>query len=244
MLNREQQKNLEKIASDHADILHSLHQIQEQVLVGAEHLSSPNLSFFNPRKKKRSFFEDASNSSSHCTCAVNAGMKKLDPLSHLKLRLGNPKWSFYKETEASIIHDRHCPMWYTSRKDTMYRFHSRVFGWRMSGSLELKRSPHTAFSGWTILPSLNFRPVVSFDSPSFRVVLRYTRSWHDEPESIANCLRDLITVFQSGRGSPWDVLANGSSLLNVSRLSYKRSVIAFIEKEFQTGPTVLNRGVK
>lgn len=229
MHNKEQQKNLEKISSDHADMLHSLHQIQEQVLAGAEHLSSPNLSFSNPRKKKRNFFENASTASSHCTCGVNSGIKNLNLLSLLNLLPGNPRWNFYKETEASIIHDRHCPMWYSSRKDTMYRFHSRVFGWRMSGSLELKKPPHTAFSGWTISPSLNFRPVVSFDSPSFRVIWRYIGPLRSEPESIANCLRDFRTVFQSGRGSPWDVLDNGSSLLQVSCLSYQRSVFAFIQ---------------
>ena len=83
MLNRAQQKHFEKIASDHADMLHSLHQTQDRVLVGAEHLS-----FSNSRKKKRGFFDDASTGLSHCTCAINAAIGKLDLSSHSKLRLG------------------------------------------------------------------------------------------------------------------------------------------------------------
>lgn len=223
MLNRAQQKHLEKIASDHADMLHSLHQIQDRVLVGAEHLS-----FSNSRKKKRGFSDNASTDLSHCTCAVNAAIGKLDLASHSKLRLGNSKWSFCKNTEAFIIHDRRCPMWYSSRKKTTYRFHSQIVGWLMSGSLELRRSPNIAFSGWTILPSLNFRPVVSIDAPSFRVILRHLGySLNNGPASIENCLRDLRTVFRSGHGSPWDVLETGKSLLQVSCFSYQRSVFAF-----------------
>ncbi len=135
-------------------MLCSLHRIQERVLVGAEHFSIPSVSFSSSLKEKRSFFKNASSGPSQCTCALNVRIQNLDPSCYFELRLWNLNWSFNKESETIIIHHRHCPMWYTSRKDTMYRFQSLFFGWRLSGSLWFSRLPHTAFTDWRILPSL------------------------------------------------------------------------------------------
>jgi hypothetical protein len=207
MRNMELQRYLEKISSDQEKTLHSIQQIQERVLTGSEPFLSLSGAVTTSRKKKRSRFRSASTDAMHCTCDASKVITKLNFMPYFYSR----SWSILKESEASVIHDRRCPMWYQSRKDTKYRFHSRIFGWQVSGSLDLRRLAYASFSGCTILPSLNIRPLVSRDAASFRVLRRYLWGL----SNAANLIRDLRIIFQSGHGSPWDV-HDGRGLLEVS----------------------------
>lgn len=214
MRNKELQKYLEKFASKQAEMQKSVRQIQEIVMTESEPLPSLSGAISTSRKNKRNRFTNALTDISHCTCGANKVIVERSSILHLY----SQNWGFYRDFETSIIHDRRCPMWYHSRRDTKYRFRSRIFGWSISGSLNLRRLTYAPFSGCKILPSLNIRPVVPWNSAVFRVVKRYVRGRSFQLEHISAFIRDLSIVFQSGHGSPWDVDEYGRGLLAVSYL--------------------------
>ena len=154
--------------------------------------------------------------SSLCNCS---------PESSFKTSYARYWRSFYKESETFFIHDRSCPKWYTSQRNSKYRVDFVLFHQlRIFGSVNLKRLPYAGISGWSIAQNLKYSPVVPWNAPSFIVIRRYLSRlcWPDPLDvgtldhHITNCLRDLRIVFQSGCGSPHDMSYDGRSILDVS----------------------------
>ena len=218
LLHRDQQKRVEDLASNQAQVLSIMHRLAQNVLGDPENGLTSEMSESLSREKSRRSRKYRQVDSSQCTCNVKVHGTVGDRRS-VGLRLGNLASAFYKERETSTIHDRRCPLWYTSRRSGVYWGHLRVWNQHISGSLELKRSLYGLFSGLEILPHIRLRPIVPWDSPSFRVIRRYM--YHDAGADVGadaalSCLNDLRLVFQSGLGSPLDVQANGDNLLHVS----------------------------
>lgn len=221
---REHKSQLEVLGANQAAMLNLLHQIQNQDLVRTGPFPSLDITILGPpeeRKISYDSFGHALITSSQCLCGVKYGKERPESVPWWALGQGtHARFSVSRESKAFVIHDQHCPMWYQSREDTKYRFHSRIFGWQISGSMDVRRSPHAMFSGWKISPNLSFRPVVPDNAPSFKVMERYMgyNIHGTESDRIANCLRDLRIVFQSGQGSPWDVTPGGTNLWSVSSI--------------------------
>ncbi len=194
---------------------------QEQFLKqGGMALSSASesaRSFCMPTKRRRRPINFVlRQDTSLCKCSPESGFKASYAL-YLR--------SFCKESETFFIHDRSCPQWYTSQRNSKYRVDFVLFHrLRIFGSMDLKRLPYAGISGWSIAQNLKCNPVVSCNAPSFKVMRRYfSRLYHLDSldagtldHHITACLRDLRMVFQSGRGSPHDMLHDGSSILDVS----------------------------
>jgi hypothetical protein len=150
--------------------------------------------------------------SPHCNCNQNAGTT----IYHSWYRS-----YFQKESDVYVIHDRRCPLWYLSRKDTKYRVNVVIFQrFQVFGVLNFSRSPHSSFSGWSISQNLSYRPVVPDNSPAFAIVSKYFDTnpiaEHGRITMYTQLLQDLKEVFQTGQGSPKDTLEDGSNLIRVS----------------------------
>lgn len=212
----ELQRQGEIIASNHSKTLNSLHQIQKNVPINLPNHSSQNVSLPTIRRKSKRSHTPMQIDLSQCTCSAKAQVVDYtQKLFLLKLFPWSIALALRKTFETSMIHDRRCPLWYTSRKQSTYDFYLRALGLQFSGSIELENSPHTLFSGLTVSPKLKYRPVVSESSPSFKVFSRYCYIT-GFPQRATDYIEDLKIVFESGNGSPWDILENGDGLLNAS----------------------------
>ena len=179
-----------------------------RILLG-QNLSSGS----SQRRARRSVHSSSREDSSLCNCKPTAGIESFHPSFH---------WGFSKQREAYFIHDRTCPLWYTSKKDTSYRVNLLLFQrLRVFGSVQVGINPYAAISGLSITQNLSCRYVVPWDAPSFKVLQRYLSGQQRFPSfdyCISGCVRDLRIVFRSGRGSPRDTLEDGCNLIDVSRL--------------------------
>lgn len=192
---------------------------QIQDLLAADVDQYHSLSALQPQsrqKKVQTSLQRREISFSHCTCAIKAS-KRFDTVLYWSKRM-----SIMKKTEAFIIHERCCPLWYTSKKHTTYQMRLRIAIWHMFGTLEVKLSPYAVIARYKISPSLLLRPVVPDNAPAFRVLKKMCRDC-ERSVHIADYLRDLRIVFQSGQGSPWDITQQGHSLLEV------RCVLDFVK---------------
>jgi hypothetical protein len=112
-----------------------------------------------------------------------------------------------------------CPLYARAeRTDTLgakYTYCSKALGNSISVAISITRGA----GGFAISPWLEFRAVVSEDSPAFdlfsyNTLLRKTKI---DITGGAECiLRQLHQLFQEGRASPRDILPDGSTLLHVS----------------------------
>ena len=76
----------------------------------------------------------------------------------------------------------------------------------------------TGAGGFSISPNLDVYPVVSDSSPAFKLLSeRDSMIWGGNMEGVLqDILKNLAQLFQDGKASPLDTLADGTSLLHVS----------------------------
>ncbi len=104
---------------------------------------------------------------------------------------------------------------YQSRVVSSYRVDFHLLRrLRVFGAIKFSRSPYASIFGCSISQNLTYRPVVPDDSPAFKVIMRYCRLLPTMPncyeDIMKRCSQDLRLVFQSGQGSPYDTLPNGT----------------------------------
>lgn len=153
-----------------------------------------------------------------CICGPNAGCMTSTTST------GSSRWIFSNQTQ-SLVHKRDCPLWYQSQVARRYGFRFALLQ-RLGvfGSVSIDASPYRSVFRWGISQSLTFKPIVSKDSAAFKVITHYFK-WYDEFDP-GNCVRDLMAVFRSGRGSPTDTLLDGTTLIQViSPLEFKCSLV-------------------
>jgi hypothetical protein len=147
-----------------------------------------------------------------CTCSLDIGQTNLLPRF---------KWGIGKESERFVIHKRSCPLWYKSQVNTKWSIDFLLYRLRVFGSLSTTSSPHTSIFGCRISHNLTCRMTVADDAPAFKILEKY----HYSPELrigddwTIRCIQELRAVFQSGRGSPYDTLTKGFTLIEVSTFS-------------------------
>lgn len=123
------------------------------------------------------------------------------------------RWIFSNQTE-SLVHKQDCPLWYQSQVARRYDFRFALLQ-RLGvfGSVSIDASPYRSVFRWGMSQSLAFKPIVSKDCAAFKVITHYFK-WYDEVDP-GSCVRDLMAVFRSGRGSPTDTLLDGTTLFQV-----------------------------
>lgn len=138
------------------------------------------------------------------------------------------RW-FQVISDSHFIHDRNCPMWYTSRRKVTVGVNIRMFRFVISGSVEFS-GEHYSWRNWSAAPSpsLRYRAIVPSNSGAFAILdrLRKTIEYsHHQTDRIAfrasavtECLAALHEAFASGKASPHDIDENGSNMLHVSTL--------------------------
>lgn len=169
---QDQQARLQELGSGQAEVLHILRQFQGQMSNPTESCSTSFVPLSEPRlrKKKRSNTQTAMTDLSNCTCDAKTHVGYPATNFCLQMLRNALSLNVVKETEESTIHDRYCPLRYQSMVYTVYRLHSRVFGWSLSGPVELQKLLYLGLRGLQISPSLTIRPIVSSNSPTFRVL--------------------------------------------------------------------------
>ena len=195
-----------------ASILSEIPEGQRQYYPKTE---SSELSIFGPAlplSKKRRGKRDhrpVEQKFSGCKCSPNIGHISLSP---------SYRWGLGKESEVFVIHKRSCPLRYHSRIITKYGANIALQRLRIFGSLSISRSPYTSIFEWSISQNLTCRAVVPDDAPAFKVLEKYLTApgFADYEHCITSCFQDLRAVFQSGQGSPHDMLTNGTTLIDVS----------------------------
>jgi hypothetical protein len=196
-----------------ASILNEIPEGQRQYYMKTESLKLPIFGSSLPRSKKRRRKRDqdpVEQKSSGCKCCPNIGRINSSP---------SYSWGLGKESEAFVIHKRSCPLWYHSQIITKYGVNVLLLQrLRIFGSLSISRSPYASIFGWSISQNLTYRAVVPDDAPAFRVLKKYlaTPGFGGCEHCITSCSQDLRAVFQSGQGSPYDMLTDGTTLVEVS----------------------------
>lgn len=211
----EQQRKLD---SYHATILQIVNAKHDQVAESFEYSSwatSFDSSALNRRKKSRKPFGARQSSSLECTCNSQVTHWNADPGDHWAFRLRFPALSLSKTAQTSIIHDRKCPLWFTSNTDTTYKIRSRAFNWGLIASVKVSKSLCDILLGCNISASLQMIPIVSHRSPTARVIQKYVYLDMDS-QTYSKFIRDLLVVFKSRQGSPWDSMVHGQKFLGVS----------------------------
>ncbi|KAF2271873.1 uncharacterized protein EI97DRAFT_242083 [Westerdykella ornata] len=121
----------------------------------------------------------------------------------------------------TTLHHPPCPLSTLPSTSTMSNLHLRF----SLCSLALKRKIHFAIAlsrglgSTSLLPALrSYRVVDAKTSPAFRLMATFGRRIGDRPDERAweVVARKLWKVFEEGKASPYDRLANGWSLLHVS----------------------------
>jgi hypothetical protein len=179
----------------------------------SEYLKSPLSTHQLPRSRR------LRNSGQHpydvkllgCTCSPDIGQTNLLP------RL---KWGIGKESERFVIHKRSCPLWYMSQVNTKWSIDFLLYRLRVFGSLSTTSSPYTSIFGCRISHNLTCRMIVADDAPAFKILEKYADSLRlrRSDDWMTSCIQELRAVFQSGRGSPYDTLTKGITLIEVSNI--------------------------
>lgn len=153
---------------------------------------------------------------SSCQCLPDIG--------HTSSSLSLDTWGIQKTSEDFIIHKRGCSLWYQSQRLSIFSIDFHLFHTlRIFGSLSIRSSPYTSIFGWSISQNITYKAVVSENAPPFEILKRYLNFGKPvSQKDVMNCSRDLRAVFQSGRGSPNDTLCDGTTLIDVSHLTYRK----------------------
>ncbi len=196
-----------------ASILNGYSEGQRQICLETESSKLPTLEPPHPRSKKKRRKRDQH------SFEQKVSSYNYSPNMHRIIHFPSHRYDLYKESEASIVHKRSCPMWYHSQIITNYGlnivFLQRL---RISGSLSVNRSPYASIPGVGISQNLTYRAVVPDDAPAFKVLRNYLRTpgFGGSERCITSCVQDLRAVFQSGYGLPSDTLKDGTTLIKVS----------------------------
>ena len=194
-----------------ASILEKIPKGQMQFHSKAEPLT---LSAFGPsvphlkKKRRRQGQNPVDQISSSCKCNPNISFTRTSLLD---------RWGLGKERKV-FIHKRSCPLWYRSQIVTKLNVDVSILERiRIFGSLSINKSPYNSVFGWSISQNLTYKAVVPFTAPAFRVLRRYLMDAGPSicEDCIEGCSRDLQIVFQSGQGSPYDTLTDGTTLIGV-----------------------------
>ncbi|KAI9770475.1 MAG: hypothetical protein M1839_003190 [Geoglossum umbratile] len=197
-----------------ASILNEIPEPQRQYSTKTESSKLPISGSSLPRSKKRRRKRDqypVEQKPSGCKCCPNIGRINSSP---------SYSWGLGKESEAFVIHKRSCPLWYHSQTVTKYGVNVLLLQrLRVFGSLSISRSPYASIFGCSISQNLTYRAVVPDDAPAFKVLRKYltTPGFGGCEHYITSCSQDLRAVFQSGQGSPYDTLADGATLAELTR---------------------------
>lgn len=138
------------------------------------------------------------------------------------------KW-FQVTKRVSLVHERKCPVWYTSRHRITAQIHFRLFSFLVSGSLDFTGGFYN-WRDWSAAPSPNLRCywTVPSDSGAFAILrdlgktLKGPYGWRDldavkkrQQSALSECMTALQQAFSTGRASPHDVNENGYNILHV-----------------------------
>jgi hypothetical protein len=112
-----------------------------------------------------------------------------------------------------------CPLYACAeRTDTFgakYTYCSKALGNSIAVAISITRGA----GGFAISPWLQFRAVVSEDSPAFSLLSQESACrtpWKDIEKCADMILKQMYQLFQDGKASPTDVLSDGRTLLHVS----------------------------
>jgi hypothetical protein len=157
-----------------------------------------------------------------CTCNVQKSERNFFP--------NRRKW-FQVTKDVSLVHERKCAVWYTSRRKITSQIHFRLFNFLISGSLDFTGGFYN-WHGWSAAPSPNLRCywTVSSNSGAFAILRRLGKTLEknyglEDRDAVKRrqhlatlkCLNALQQAFSTGRASPHDVNENGFNILHVSR---------------------------
>ena len=164
---------------------------------------------------------------SMCTCFTRKSKRFRSLLSW------SSSTTLFRSTEVDGRHQRYCPFYYCSAGT-----HNETIGVRfklpsfLASTLQLSMSFMRGAGGMAISPMLVYRPIVPWNSPAFSIfsaetmisraaLLDYDAGLTPTPymsSYIMSALSELLHLFNNGEASPYDITANGETLLHVSRL--------------------------
>jgi hypothetical protein len=112
-----------------------------------------------------------------------------------------------------------CPLYARAeRVDTLgakYTYCSKALGNSITVAISITRGA----GRFAISPSLQFRAVVSRDSPAF-ALLSHESAYRTSGKDVEKCadliLKQMYQLFQEGKALPTDILSDGRTLLHVS----------------------------
>jgi hypothetical protein len=116
-------------------------------------------------------------------------------------------------------HLPYCPLYARAERiDTLgakYTYCSKTLGNSIAVAISITRGA----GGFAISPWLQFRAVVSKDSPAF-ALLSHESAFRTPGKDVEKCadviLNQMYRLFEEGKALPTDVLSNGETLLHVS----------------------------
>ncbi|KAK3989402.1 hypothetical protein QBC44DRAFT_85771 [Cladorrhinum sp. PSN332] len=143
-------------------------------------------------------------------------------------------WSWFQVTsDTSLVHEKSCPIWYTSRRTITSRVNIRLWNIQIVGSLDFSGG-YYSWRDWGMTPSpgLRCRTVVPKNTGAFAIlnVLKkqlFTIEWEEpakdqellEQLAFDECLVCLQKEFSLGKASPHDVDQYGHNILTaISRI--------------------------
>lgn len=138
------------------------------------------------------------------------------------------KW-FQKISDVCLIHDRDCPVWYTSQRKVTVGVNIQIFRFSISGSIDFSGG-YYSWRNWSAAPSPNLRcrTTVTSNSGAFAILTKLNKSLYRQyrkkdriyhPErALTKCLVSLHEAFSVGKASPHDIDEYGNNILHVSAL--------------------------
>lgn len=122
-------------------------------------------------------------------------------------------------TQLGTGRDHACP--YHDRGDRVTWLLKRwnFCNWVFSFSIQISLTVIKGAGGYSISPSLHFRATVPMSSPIFSLLFNAQKRLRSEAAGpvIESAQQELLGLLRQGKGSYSDTLANGDTILHVSR---------------------------
>lgn len=130
-------------------------------------------------------------------------------------RFGKSLWAISLTSKSNNHLDDNCLHSAWQESSWVVHFRLAYCGRLLAGALQASFACTTGAGGASFTPSLNLRNVVAQDSPAFVIVSK--TEFEDPDRRFESQIHDLRKLFEERRASPYDIDANGNTLVHVSK---------------------------